>query len=314
MSLDSAVIADTLMPGASASSYIVMTGPVSISTTWASMSNSLQRLLEDGRLLADELLLALGVAVLGIVQASPRRAGGTRPVPSGCGGGAICRGFSMLGSLTMMSLRISGGFGGGRLLASGRRDRRAPPTAARVRARRQGSESSMNAASAAAAAGSSCWYDRSISSTSSTFTSGGTGTSTRRDWLLPLQQHRRLRAVRHPHPISRCVPPSPRLRTSAFTASRQEPSTSASRVTNFGSDGSFGSIGNLKFDRLASPARCSAPCWIVAMHHARRAQHQIVRRQQQADQHRGQQDQPRAQTVLKCDLQKVDALIPSDPP
>ena len=40
MSLDSALIVDTLMPGASAISYIVMTGPVSISTTWASMSNS----------------------------------------------------------------------------------------------------------------------------------------------------------------------------------------------------------------------------------------------------------------------------------
>ena len=41
MSLDSAVMADTLMPGANSISYIVITGPVSISTTWASMLNSL---------------------------------------------------------------------------------------------------------------------------------------------------------------------------------------------------------------------------------------------------------------------------------
>ena len=41
MSLERAVTADTLIPGASSNSYIVITGPVSISTTRASMLNSL---------------------------------------------------------------------------------------------------------------------------------------------------------------------------------------------------------------------------------------------------------------------------------
>ncbi len=40
MSLERAVMLETLMPGARASSYMVMTGPVSISTTWASILNS----------------------------------------------------------------------------------------------------------------------------------------------------------------------------------------------------------------------------------------------------------------------------------
>ena len=97
-------MADTLMPAARLISYMVMTGPVSISTTWASILNSLQRLLEDRRLLPDEALLAFGISVLGLLPGSPSRAGDTRPVPSaGGGGGAVCRGFRNVGSLTMIA-------------------------------------------------------------------------------------------------------------------------------------------------------------------------------------------------------------------
>ena len=72
MSLESAVMAGDFDARARGPvSYIVMTGPVSISTTWASMLNSLQRLLEHGGLFADEFFLACGEAVLGFGEAIP---------------------------------------------------------------------------------------------------------------------------------------------------------------------------------------------------------------------------------------------------
>ena len=83
-----------------------------------------QRLLEDGGFFADELFLALGVAVLGVGQAVPAREMIFAQL-LGPGGRSGCRGFSMLGRLTMMSVRGAAGLGGGlggwlrvRLLAS----------------------------------------------------------------------------------------------------------------------------------------------------------------------------------------------------
>ena len=107
MSLVSDVIVDTFSPGARLSSYIVMTGPVSISTTWASTLNSRR---------ACSSTAAFSRTNASWLSANPCSAsarksqcGSVYSPNSFGGGGATCRGLIWFGSLTTIPGRCTGG-------------------------------------------------------------------------------------------------------------------------------------------------------------------------------------------------------------
>jgi len=79
--------ADTLIPGAKLISYIVITGPVSISTTCASMPNS-RSACSSTRLFRGRIVPAFRRSRIPLHPTDPNPASDIRPIPSAAEGGA----------------------------------------------------------------------------------------------------------------------------------------------------------------------------------------------------------------------------------